>query len=136
MSAVVLDFFRLLVVILLAMHGLSHVIWFLAAWTSVPTGVGTGPWLLPGDVTISSPIGKVLGLLALIVVVVFLAAAALLLAGLSSWRSLANTGVFLSYGAVVPWLRQSPGSWGITSVVTNIVLMFLLALPLSVDVTG
>ena len=131
-----LDLFRLLAVVLLVMHGLSHVIWFLAAWTSVRTGVGDGPWLLPGDVTISSPIGKVLGLLALIVVVAFLAAAALLLAGLPSWRGLANTGVFLSYGAVVPWLRQSPGSWGITSVVTNIVLMFLLALPLSVDVTG
>jgi len=136
MSAVLLDFFRLLAVTLLCLHGLSHLIWFLAAWTSVPTGVGAGPWLLPGEVTISSPIGKVLGLLALIVVVVFLAAAALLLASLSSWRSLANIGVFLSYGAVVPWLRQSPGSWGITSVVTNIVLMFLLALPLSVDVTG
>ena len=131
-----LDFFRYLVVAMLCLHGLSHIIWFLASWTSVRTGVGDGGWILPGDVTISSPVGKVLGLLALIVVVVFVATAAMLLASLPNWRGLANIGVFLSYGAVVPWLRQSPGSWGPTSVVANIVLMFLLALPISVDVTA
>ena len=126
----------LLVAIVLVMHGLSHILWFLAAWTSVHTGVGDGPWVLPGAVTIRSPIGKMLGLLALIVVVVFIAAALMLLASLPSWREVANIGVFLSYGAVVPWLRQSPGSWGLTSVAANIVLMFLLALPLSVDIAA
>jgi len=131
-----LDLFRVLLAAMLVMHGLSHIIWFLASWSSVRTGVGDGSWLLPGNVTISSPIGKVLGLLALIVVIVFTAAAAMLLAGLPTWTGIANIGVFLSYGAVVPWLRQSPGSWGLTSVFANIVLMFLLALPLSVDITA
>ena len=121
---------------MLCIHGLSHIIWFLASWSSVRTGVGDGSWLLPGNVTISSPIGKVLGLLALIVVIVFTAAAAMLLAGLPTWTGIANIGVFLSYGAVVPWLRQSPGSWGLISVFANIVLMFLLAMPLSVDITA
>ena len=131
-----LDLFRILVALMLVMHGLSHLIWFLAAWTGVPTGVGDGPWLLPGEVTIRSPIGKLLGLLALVVVVVFVAAAVMLLAGLEGWTSVANVGIFLSYGAVVPWLRQSPGSWAPTSVIANIVLMFLLALPLSVELTA
>ena len=56
--------------------------------------------------------------------------------GWPNWRSVANIGVFLSYGAVVPWLRQAPGSWGLTSVAANIVLMFLLALPVSVDLSA
>jgi len=131
-----LDGLRILVVLMLVMHGASHVIWFLASWTSVSTGVGDGPWILPGAVTIRSAIGRVLGLLALVVMVVFVFAAVMLAAGLANWRSVANIGVFLSYGAVVPWLRQAPGSWGLTSVAANIVLMFLLALPVSVDLSA
>lgn len=131
-----LDGLRILVVLMLVMHGASHVIWFLASWTSVPTGVGDGPWILPGEVTIKSAIGRVLGLLALVVMVVLVFAAVMLAAGLANWRSVANIGVFLSYAAVVPWLRQAPGSWGSTSVAANIVLMFLLALPISVDLSA
>lgn len=120
------DLFRLLVAIMLVMHGISHIIWFLAAWTSVPTGVGDGPWILPGEVTIRGRIGKALGLLALIVVVVFTTAGLMLLAGMETWNGVANIGVFLSYAVVVPWLRQGPGSWALTSVIANIVLMFLV----------
>ena len=68
------DFFRILVAVMLVMHGLSHIIWFLSAWTSVPTGVGEGSWILPGDITIRGRVGKALGLLAL---TIFLAASLL-----------------------------------------------------------
>jgi len=135
-SPVLLDFFRILVVVMLCTHGISHLIWFLASWTSVRTGVGDGAWILPGGVTIRSAVGRILGLLALVVTVVFVFAAVMLVAGLANWRSVANIGVFLSYAVVVPWLRQAPGSWGSTSVVANIVLMFLLALPVSVDLSA
>lgn len=131
-----LDLLRILVAILLLMHGLTHVLWFLASWTSVRTGVGDGPWLLPGDVTIRSPIGKVQGLLALVAVAVFGTAAMLLFADLPGWTTVANLGVFISIAAVLPWVRQAPGSWGITTVLADIVVMFLLALPLSVDLTA
>ena len=120
------DLFRLLVCTMLLMHGLSHVIWFLAAWTTVRTGVGDGSWILPGEVTIRGRIGKALGLLALVVVAVFTTAALMLLSGSETWNGLANVGVFLSYAVVVPWLRQGPGSWPLTSVIANIVLMFLV----------
>ena len=120
------DLFRLLVAVMLVMHGLSHIIWFLAAWTSVPTGVGDGSWILPGEITIRGRIGKALGLLALLVVVVFTTAGLMLLAGIETWNGVANIGVFLSYAVVVPWLRQGPGSWALTSVIANIVLMFLV----------
>ena len=36
------DLFRILVVVFLAMHGLGHVIWFLAAWTRCRSGFGEG----------------------------------------------------------------------------------------------
>jgi len=79
---VVEDLFRLLVVILLCLHGLAHVIWFLASWSSVPTGVRHGAWILPGDITIRGRVGKAFGLLSLVVVILFLTAALMLLARL------------------------------------------------------
>jgi hypothetical protein len=131
-----LDLFRVLLALLLAMHGIGHIIWFLAAWTPIRAGVREGPWVLPGDVTIRSPMGKILGLLALLVVAIFVFAAAGLLLKQPWWAGWAELGVFLSFGAVVPWLRQSPGSTAITAIIADIVLMFVLALDLSLDVTA
>ncbi len=85
--------FRILVAIMLLMHGVSHVIWFLAAWTSVRTGVGNGKWILPGEITIRGRVGKALGLLALVVVAVFATAGLMLLAGLEDWNGIANIGI-------------------------------------------
>ena len=75
------DLFRILVVIFLAMHGIGHVIWFLAAWTPLRSGFGQERWVLPGDVTIRSPLGKLWGIVALVVMLLFVAAAVALLAG-------------------------------------------------------
>jgi hypothetical protein len=129
-----LDLFRVLLALLLVMHGIGHIIWFLAAWTPIRAGVREGPWVLPGNVTIRSPIGRILGLLALAVVAIFVFAAAGLFLQQPWWAGWAEMGVFLSFGAVVPWLRQSPGSTAITAIIADIVLMFVLALDLSVDV--
>ena len=126
--------FRILVAIMLLMHGVSHVIWFLAAWTSVPTGVGDGKWILPGEITIRGRVGKALGLLAPIVVAVFTVAGLMLLAGLAGWNGIANIGIFLSYGVVVPWIRQGPGSWPLTSVIANVILMFLVTPEISGEI--
>jgi len=131
-----LDLLRLLVVALLAMHGIAHLIWFLAAWTPIRTGVGDGPWILPGNVTIRSPIGRALGLLALAVAFVFVFAAMGLLLRQLWWAGWVEIGVFMSFGAVVPWVRQSPGSFAITAIIANIVFMFLLALELSLDIVA
>ncbi len=128
-----LDLFRILLVVFIAMHGAVHVIWFLAAWTPVSAGVKDGPWILPGNITIHSPLGRALGLLALAVVFVFIFAAIGLLLKQVWWAGWAEVGVFMSFGAVVPWLRQSPGSTAVTAIIANIVLMFLLALELSLD---
>ena len=130
------DLFRILVIVFLALHGIGHVIWFLAAWTRVRTGFGEGRWILPGDVTIRSPLGKLWGLVALLVMLLFVAAALALLSGSLTWRSLANTGVILSLGVVAPWARQAPGWSAINAIIADLVLLILVALPLSVDMVG
>jgi hypothetical protein len=128
------DFFRILVAVMLVMHGVSHVIWFLSAWTSVNTGVAHGKWILPGEITIRGRVGKALGLLALIVVFMFVTAGLMLLAGMENWNGIANIGIFLSYGVVVPWVRQGPGNWPLTSIVANIILMFLVTPEISGEI--
>ena len=130
------DLFRILVVIFLAMHGIGHIIWFLGAWTPLRLGFKEGPWILPGNVTIRSPLGKAWGLLALLPLLLFVTAAVALLSQQPSWRPAASIGVIISFVAVVPWLRQSPGTTPLNAIVANLVLMFLLALPLSVELTG
>ena len=130
------DIFRILVIVFLVMHGIGHVIWFLAAWTPIRAGVGDGAWILPGEVTIRSPLGRVFGLVALASLVVFVAAAMLLAFQEPAWRGLTNIGILLSFVAVVPWLRQSPGWTPVNAIVANLVLMFLLALPLSVELAA
>jgi hypothetical protein len=130
------DLFRILVVLFLAMHGIGHVIWFLAAWTRVRSGFGSGRWILPGDVTIRSPLGRLWGIFALVVTLLFVGAAMALLAGALSWRAMANSGVILSFGVVVPWARQAPGWTAINAIIADLVLMILIALPLSVDIVS
>lgn len=130
------DLFRILVVIFLAMHGIGHIIWFLGAWTQLKVGMKDGAWILPGNVTIRSPLGKAWGLLALAALVIFVAAALALLVQEPAWRPATSIGVIVSFIAVVPWLRQSPGTTPINAIIANLVLMFLLALPLSVELSG
>ena len=133
----VTDLFRLLVVILLAMHGVGHLIWLLASWTRVRTGFGDGRWILPGEVTIRSPLGRLWGLAALLVTLLFVAAALALLAPSLQWRSIANSGAIISLGVVIPWARQAPGWTAVNAIVADLIIMILVALPLSVDmVTG
>ena len=130
------DVFRILVVIVLAVHGIGHSIWFLAAWTRFSAGVKDGPWMPPGNVTIRSPLGKVWGILALIVLSYLVAAAITLVSLEAAWRQLAYVGVLLSFVTVVPWLRQSPRSTGTNALIANLALMFVMALPLSEDLIG
>jgi hypothetical protein len=130
------ELFRFLVIIFLAMHGIGHVIWVLAAWTPIRAGVGDGVWSLPGAVTIRSPLGRVCGLVALAALVLFLAAAVALIGGAPSWRGLAFLGIVASFVAVGPWRGQSPGSTWLMAILADLVLLFLWALPLSVELTG
>ncbi len=65
-----------------------------------------------------------------------MAAAVALLGQDPAWRPTTSIGVIVSFIAVVPWLRQSPGTTPINAIIANLVLMFLLALPLSVELSA
>lgn len=131
-----LDLFRVLVVLMLCGVGIVHAIWFLAAWTPVRTGVGDGPWSLPGNVTMRSPIGRLWGLIALLTLIFFVWAALALLAGSPGWRGLMFLGIVASFVAVAPWRAQSPGSTWLMAILADLVLLFLLVLPVSVELVG
>ena len=130
------DLFRILVIVFLIMHGIGHVIWFLGAWTSIRVGMKDGPWILPGNVIIRSPLGRLWGLLALLALIYLEAAAVALLGQSASWRQMTYVGVIVSLVAVTPWLRQSPGSTPINAILADMALLFVLALPLSEELLG
>jgi hypothetical protein len=134
-DVVLLDLFAILVAVFIAMHGIGHAIWFLAAWTTIGAGVGDGPWGLPGAVTIRSPLGRLWGALALVTLVLFLGAALALLAGALAWRGLAFLGIGASFVAVGPWRGQSPGSTWLMAILADLVLLVLLSLPVSLELT-
>jgi hypothetical protein len=134
-NLILTELFRFLVVVFMLMHGVGHVIWFLAAWTPIRAGVGDGVWSLPGNVTIRSALGRVWGALALLALVLFVWAAMALLAGSLSWRGLTLLGIVASFVAIGPWRRQSPGSTWLMAILADLVLLILLALPLSVEIT-
>ena len=128
------DILRPLIVVFLVFHGLSHIFWFLAAWRPSKVGVVDGPWILPGDVTLTSVVGRILGIVALVVVVLLLVAAFALLIGEPWWRGAARYGVILSFLVVLPWWPRMPRRIGLQAIIADIVLMFAIALPLSVDI--
>lgn len=131
-----LELFRVMVIIFLVMHGLVHGVYFVASWLSVRTGFGDEPWILPGKFTIRSPMGKLWGLGGLVAMALLWLGALGLVMGLPGWVNPTNIAIYLSFGVVVPWWRQSPGSIGVTAVFTNLALMFLLALPLATEMVG
>ena len=129
-----MDILRILVVVFLVLHGISHVIWFLAAWTPIKAGIEDGPWILPGDVTLTSVVGKIIGLIALVAMTLILLGAVALLGQEEWWRGATRYGVFLSFIVVLPWWPRIPHHIGLQAIIANIVLMFLIALPLSMEI--
>jgi hypothetical protein len=65
-------------------------------------------------------------------VIVFVGAAVGLLLRELWWADWTYLGIFLSFGAVVPWIRQSPGSTPVNAILADLVLLFVITL-FSVD---
>jgi hypothetical protein len=129
------DLLHFLVAVALLVHGLSHIIWFLVAWTPHKLGVEDGPWILPGEVTLTSVVGHIIGLIALLAMVSLVLAGIALLMQEEWWRGAARWGYILSFIVVLPWYPRIPRRIGLQAIIINIMLMFLIALPLSIDIT-
>jgi hypothetical protein len=124
------------VIVFLVMHGIGHIIWFLAAWTPIKAGIKDGPWILPGSFTIRSIPGRITGLLALIVLLVFVGTGLALLLEQTWWRTTAQVAAIVSLVAIFPWTRQSPRANTLNAILADLAIMFVLALPISVELAS
>lgn len=102
---------RWAIIVVLLAHGVGHMMGFLAAWTTIPMGFNTNPWLLSSHVTVQSAVGRAFGLLWLVALVGFVGATIGLITDQGWWRGLAIAAAFISLVAIVPWWNTvTPGS--------------------------
>jgi hypothetical protein len=91
------------VVILLALHGLIHLMGFVKEWKLAEIPALTGRTLVP----LSAPVSRVLGAGWLVAAVALLAAAGALALGRDAWLGLALAGVALSQLLIVAWWHDA-----------------------------
>jgi hypothetical protein len=115
--------------LVLIAHGTGHAMGFMAAWTSIPSGLTTGHWLFSGDITMSTGIGKAFGLLWLVALVAFVGSGLGLLFGMGWWQPLAIAASVISSVAIVPWLSVMPTGSAFGAVAVDIVTLFVLLTP-------
>ena len=102
---------RWAVILVLLLHGVGHIMGFLAAWTTIPVGFTSSSWMLSNNVTVQSAVGRAFGILWLVALVAFLGATFGLVTHQAWWRTMAVTAAFISLVAIVPWWNTvTPGS--------------------------
>jgi hypothetical protein len=122
-----MNILSIVVAITLLGHGIGHVMGFLASWTKVPMGFTESPWIFSGDIFVQSTVGKVFGILWLIVMGIFVAAAIGLFTEQSWWTTIAIIASFLSLVAIIPWWNTfTPGSKLAAVLVDVVVIVALL----------
>lgn len=102
---------RWAVIAVLLLHGVGHIMGFLAAWTTIPVGFTSSSWMLSNNVTVQSAVGRAFGILWLVALVAFLGATFGLVTHQAWWRTMAVAAAFISLVAIVPWWNTvTPGS--------------------------
>lgn len=122
---------KVLAPIVVAAHGIGFTMWFLAAWVPGTSVTPTpGHVLLADDVAITSPIGKVAGLVSLAIVVGFLLVALGMFTGASWWPALAVVMAVISTAiVVVPWWSVVPVMSAIGALAVNALLIAFAMVP-------
>lgn len=120
---------RLIIAGLLLAHGVGHVMGFLGAWTSIPSGLSGGHWLLSNTVTLDSALGRAFGLLWLVAMIGTVGAALGLLFQQGWWQPLAVAAAILSLVAIGPWLNVMPVGSAIGAVLVDLVVLIALLGP-------
>ncbi|MGD2206104.1 MAG: hypothetical protein PVH17_04930 [Anaerolineae bacterium] len=85
------------------MHGVGHAAGILSAWTLVESGFTDRPWIFSQGVTMSSPLGRVWGLVWLAALGCLVAAGVGIAFGQAWWPTLTLVGAAVSLVAIVPW---------------------------------
>jgi hypothetical protein len=122
---------KVLAPIVVAAHGIGFTMWFLAAWVpGISVTPTPGHALLADDIAITSPIGKVAGLVSLAVVVGFLLVALGMFTGASWWPALAVvTAVISTAIVVVSWWSVVPVMSAIGALAVNALLIAFALVP-------
>jgi hypothetical protein len=122
---------KVLAPIVVAAHGIGFTMWFLAAWVpGISVTPTPGHALVADDIAITSPIGRVAGLVSLAVVVGFLLVALGMFTGASWWPSLAVlTAVISTAVVVVPWWSVVPVMSAIGALAVNALVIAFALVP-------
>lgn len=99
---------RFLVGFPLVMHGLAHLGGFLASWTAGRAGFADRAWLLPGDATPDSSLGKGFSPLWLVAMLGLLGAGLGVILRRPWWPALAMAGAAVSLMTILLWWRAVP----------------------------
>jgi hypothetical protein len=120
---------RLILGLVLIAHGLGHSMGFLASWTTVPSGLTTGHWLLSSDITMNSTVGRVFGLIWTLALVSTVGAGVGLLLEQDWWQQVAVASAILSLFAILPWLNLMPFFSAMGAVLIDVMVLVLLLTP-------
>ena len=119
---------RVVVIAAFVLHGLAHLSGFFASWTTNTSGFTDRPWILSGNVTLNSGLGRVFGLLWLVVTLCSVGAGIGLALQQPWWPVLAIAQAAVSLIVIVPWWNTVvPGSK--VGAAFDVIVMVALFLP-------
>lgn len=122
---------RWLFIIAWGMHGIGHIAGVTTAIWPKSGGFNLErPWILPGNVLVTGPVGKVWAVFWLAALILIVASAVGLFIGADWWRQLAVFGAVASLVAMVPWARTVPPG-ALLGVALDIGVLAMLLIPLS-----
>ena len=122
---------RWLFMIAWGMHGIGHIAGVTGGFWPVTGGFKADrPWVLPGDVLVTSWVGKAWALPWLAALVLITASVYGLYTGAEWWRQAALVGAVASIVAIVPWARTVPPG-ALAGVAFDLVTMVVLMVPVA-----
>lgn len=122
--------FRLIIALVLILHGIGHTMGFFASWTSVPMGFRDQPWIFSGDIIMSSDVGRAFGLLWLVALIGFVGSGLGLLFNYDWWKSLAIASSVISLIVIIPWWNTVATGAQIAAVLVDVIVIMVLSLPI------
>ncbi len=125
---------RQLMGVFFVLHGMAHAIGVLACWTRLDVGFRDTLWMLPGRVTLRSPIGAAFGTLWLVAMVGWIVAGAGTIVGTDWWPALAVASAVVSIAAMAPWWDAMPPSVRL-GLLADVVVLVALISPLGQELT-
>lgn len=117
----------------LIMHGLAQAAGFAASWTTHSAGFSARRAILPGGITLHSPVGRAFGLLWLVAMLGLVGGGLGLVFGQVWWPTLTLGGAVISLVAIVPWWNTVPPGAKVGAAF-DLLLIVILALPWNAQV--